>query len=433
MSATGAISAVTRRFRAQSPAMRVLLINELTVSLSFYMLYPYLAVYFTRGLGFAPWMVGFALGFRTFCQQGMMLFGGTLSDRIGYKPTIVIGLLLRAIGFVLFGLVDSLTGVLVAAACTGLAGAFFSPALRAYLATESVGKRAEVFALVNVFGQIGTFTGPLVGLALLGLNFTLVSFVAGGLFFLMTFVQWRYLPPNVRPTGEVRRPIWHDWREVFGNRAFLLFSLAMFSYFTLNNQLYISLPIEVQRRTGSDAGGTAVFVLSAIVTVLSQVRMTTWLRSHVTPARAVVLGMATMSLAFVPPLVAARLLPPDPGAVGLSLVVEFVPSLLCALLLTLGFNVVQPFGQELVALLSRERLVGTYFGCYAVVYGLGATVGNAVVGAAFDTRDAALPMLPWLLLIGAGFASALAVYALDRRNVLPSIPMPAPSTAPADG
>lgn len=423
---------IMRRFRAQSRPVQVLLLNELSLNLSFYMLYPYLAVYFTRDLGFATWMVGLTLGFRTLCQQGLMIIGGTLADRIGYKTVIIIGLALRAVGFALFGLVNSLPGVLCAAMLTGLAGAFFSPALRAYLATEAVGRRAEIFALANVFGQVGTFTGPLVGLALLGVNFTAVSLTAGGLFALLTLVQIRYLPPNVQTHTGAVRSVWQDWREVLGNRPFLLFSLSTFGYFMVYNQLYLALPIELERRTGSSAGGTAIFVLSAIITVAGQVRITATLRNRVTPATAVVIGLATMSCAFVPPLLAGMLpFAWSEGSVGAG-VMGFLPALLSGGLLTLGFIIAQPFAQEMVALLSRERLVSTYYGFFAVAHGLGATVGNAAVGAAFDigsTRTA--NPLPWVFLIVCGLGSATAIYALEQRHILPTAP--APTGAAADG
>ena len=99
-----------RQFLEQSRAVQVLLLNELTIFLSFYMLFPYLAVYFREHLGFSVWMVGLILGIRTLSQQGLTVIGGTLADRLGYKPLIIAGLGLRAAGFALFGFVDSLPG-----------------------------------------------------------------------------------------------------------------------------------------------------------------------------------------------------------------------------------------------------------------------------------------------------------------------------------
>src|SRR5688500_10295064 len=100
------------------------------------MIYPFLAVYLSRGLGLAAWMVGLTLGIRVFCQQGLAMLGGTLADHYGYKPVLISGLMLRTVGFTLFALVDNFAGILAASILTGLAGALFGPSARGYLAVE---------------------------------------------------------------------------------------------------------------------------------------------------------------------------------------------------------------------------------------------------------------------------------------------------------
>ena len=52
-------------------------------------LFPLLTVHLTRDLGFDATGVGLVLGARNLVQQGAAPLGGSLSDRIGYKPVIV--------------------------------------------------------------------------------------------------------------------------------------------------------------------------------------------------------------------------------------------------------------------------------------------------------------------------------------------------------
>jgi MFS family permease len=89
------------------------------------------------------WLVGLTLGVRNLSQQGMFLVGGSLADRLGYKPMIVAGLILRTAGLALLGLVDSVPALLVASTATGLAGALFNPAVRAYVANDAGQRRVE--------------------------------------------------------------------------------------------------------------------------------------------------------------------------------------------------------------------------------------------------------------------------------------------------
>ena len=124
-------------FRSFGWPSRMLMINQFGINLGFYMLMPYLAGYLAGPLGLAAWAIGLVLGVRNFSQQGMFIIGGTLADRLGYKPLIVSGCVLRTAGFGLLVVADSLPAVLVASAATGFAGALFNPAVRAYLAADA--------------------------------------------------------------------------------------------------------------------------------------------------------------------------------------------------------------------------------------------------------------------------------------------------------
>ncbi|WP_280503419.1 MFS transporter, partial [Nocardia farcinica] len=136
------------------------MINQFGINLGFYMLMPYLAGYLAGPLGLAAWAVGLVLGVRNFSQQGMFLIGGTLADRLGYKPLIVAGCLLRTGGFALLVFATSLPGLLVASVATGFAGALFNPAVRAYLAADTGERRVEAFAVFNIIYKAGIQAGP---------------------------------------------------------------------------------------------------------------------------------------------------------------------------------------------------------------------------------------------------------------------------------
>jgi MFS family permease len=411
-----------RQFLAQSRAVQVLLVNELTIFLSFYMLFPYLAVYFRETLGFSAWTVGLILGIRVLCQQGLNVIGGTLADRVGYKPLIIAGLALRAAGFTLFGFVGSLGGTLAAAILSGLAGALFGPALRAYLAAESPpGRRAEVFALANLAGHVGTLLGPPVGVALLALSFRWVCLAAGAIFLGLMLLQFRYLPRRVEAGIEGSHPVLSDWAEVLRNRGFLLFAGVMLASSVLQIQMYLTLPLEARRATGSDMAVGALFVLSSILAITGQVRVTAWCEARYRPPETVALGLALMTLGFAFPLADALL-----RHAGLTPVLDHAarlaglgPTLALMAFLTVGAMVASPFALAMVPRFGRDRLIATYYGFYAMAGGLGSTVGNALVGAALDAQSRpGLEGLPWGLLLALGAGAAVALRHLDRRGLL---------------
>ncbi|MBH1937306.1 MFS transporter [Streptomyces sp. AV19] len=384
--------------RGFPPAIRLLLVNQLGVNTGFYLLIPYLATHLGQDLGMSAAAVGIVLGVRNLSQQGLFILGGSAADRLGARGVIIAGCALRTVGFALFALGDGLAILLAASVLSGLAGALFNPAVRAYLAREAGERKAEAFALFNVFATAGALLGPLLGSLLLLVDFRVSALTAAALFGLLTVAQALVLPAREpSPTGG---SVLADWREVARDRRFLAFSLAMVGMFTLENQLYLLLPDGARRATGWEGAAGMLFLVGTLVNLTFQVRITAALKSRGSRVGWIGIGLLLMGTAFVPPMVAAGPL----------------PVLMSALLLYLGVMVAQPFVMELVPDFGRPELTGTYFGAFYVVSGVAAAVGNAVVGRAMDTGR---EWVPWGCCVLLGVVSAAAVGVLRRRNAVP--------------
>ena len=402
--------ATIRGFASFGRPAQVLFINQVGINIGFYMLIPYLADHLTNSAGMAVWMVGLILGVRNFSQQGMFLIGGTLADRLGYKPMIMLGCALRIVGFGLFAVSTAVPVLIAASALTGFAGALFNPAARAYLAHEEPERRVEAFAVFNVFYQTGILIGPLIGLLLLRTDFRVVCLSAAAIFALLTLLQWRHLPARAGAEADSNRPVLTDWREAFTNRAFLGFAVAMIASYAMSFQVYLGLPLEVRRVTGGESGVVALFVISAVLGMAGQMRVTAWCKSRWSPGQAMAYGLAIMGLSFVPLTAAAWF-------TGTAF--RLVPVLACASLLAIGTMMVFPFEMATIASLSGGRLIGTYYGLYNLLSGIGILAGNLLSGAAMDlARGTGVTSAPWLLLLTAGLLSAIAVRRLDRGGRL---------------
>lgn len=394
-------------------AVRLLLINQLGVNIGFYLLIPYLATHLTENLGMSAAVVGIVLGVRNLSQQGLFIIGGSASDRLGARGVIIAGCALRTVGFGLFALGDGLAVLLAASVLSGLAGALFNPAVRAYLSQEAGERKAEAFALFNVFATTGALIGPLLGSALLLVDFRTSALTAAGIFAVLTVAQALVLPARqVEPSGG---GVLGDWREVLGNRAFLAFALAMVGMFTLENQLYLLLPAGAREATGWDGAAGLVFLVGTLANLALQLRITKALKSRGDRARWIGVGLAVTGLAFLPPALGTGL-----GASGWT---AAVPVLLGALLLYLGLMIASPFVMELIPRFGRPELTGTYFGIFYVVSGVAAAVGNTVVGWAMDTGErGGHAWLPWVCCAVFGLMSAAGVGWLRRLGALPAPP-----------
>ncbi len=408
-------------FRRLSLPAKLLVINQFGINVGFYMLLPFLAAYMSDNLGYGAATIGLVLGVRNLSQQGMFLVGGTAADRLGCRPMIIVGCALRVVSFALFGLVTSLPGLFAAAVLTGLAGALFNPAVRTYLMHEAGDRRAEVFAVFNVFAHAGTLVGPLLGAALLTVDFRMVSVVACIAFTVLTVAQILVLPR--RDVEPQQKGVLGSWREVVANRRFLVFTLALSAYSGLYNQLYLTLPLEAQRVSGLTESVAVVFAVSTVIGVFGQVRITGWCRKRWTAGRSVAVGLACMGLSFVPLMLSGPLIATRPaaefGTDWPTILVACLPVILTTVLFTVGMAITNPFAMELLPIVGSERLMGTYYGFYYLVSSLVAAGVSWLVGSLLDGAvDPALRWLPWLALLVVGLAGAVGAAAMERRGLL---------------
>ena len=157
--------------------------------LGLFMIYPVFAAYASNLSGANPYLIGEALGIYGLSQGLLQIPFGLLSDRLGRKVMIVLGLILFGIGSAVAALSTSISGVIIGRALQG-SGAIGSVilALVADLTTED--NRTKAMALVGIsIGasfMIALVTGPviadfvgvsgifwlMVGLALVGIAIT---------------------------------------------------------------------------------------------------------------------------------------------------------------------------------------------------------------------------------------------------------------------
>ncbi|GGN89493.1 hypothetical protein GCM10011579_084410 [Streptomyces albiflavescens] len=154
---------------------------------------------------------------------------------------------------------------------------------------------------------------------------------------------------------------------------------------------------------------SGLFVISAAVAVVGQLRLTGWAKQRWSPVQALVRGLAAMGLAFLP----LALTPPDAAAAVLIALVVAVA------LLAAGSAVVYPFEMDTVVSLSGNRLVATHYGLYNTLSGLGITLGNLATGVLWDFADQHDALwLTWWALAATGFACAGSVAGLARSGRL---------------
>lgn len=129
---------------------------------------------------------------------------GSLSDRVGRRPVILIALLGSGLDFFAQALAPTLTWLFITRTINGISGASITVA-SAYVADVTPPeKRAAGFGMIGAAFGLGFVIGPLMGGWLGSINIRLPFYVAGGL----TLLNWLYglfvLPESL--PKETRRP-----------------------------------------------------------------------------------------------------------------------------------------------------------------------------------------------------------------------------------
>ncbi|QYA95046.1 MFS transporter [Streptomyces anulatus] len=416
---------------APTPYLRLLTVTQFAFNTGFYAVLPYLATHLGSGLGMAGWLVGLVLGLRTFSQQGLFVVGGALTDRYGPRPVVLAGCALRITGFGWLAFAGSTATVIAAVLLIGFAAALFSPAVESEAAREAVrherdtgAPRAHVLALFSAAGQAGAFIGPLLGslLLLLGGGFR-AACLAGAVVFVGVLAGHARLMPRADPVREREREQERDrdrergadraqaapgtvtraaqrgrssWRVVFTNRPFLLLCLAYSGYLVSYNQLYLSLPVEVERATGSGAALGWLFALSSLLVVVAQVPLTRFSAHRIAPRTALVTGLAVVAAGFA----AVPLTPAGPGGL--------LPGAALVVLLTLGQMLLVPAARGLVPDLVEDRQLGLATGALSSVSGIAVLAGSAATGALLD----APAPVRWAVLAAVPLAAAALAFTL---------------------
>jgi DHA1 family tetracycline resistance protein-like MFS transporter len=148
---------------------------------------------------------------------------GTLSDRFGRRPVILLSCFGLGADFLLMAVAQTLPWLLIARVFSGMFSASFTTA-NAYIADVTPPeKRAQAYGMMGAAFGVGFIIGPVIGGLLAGVSLRAPFWFAGGLALLNFLYGWFVLPESL---PKERRTPRFDWRHA--NPVGSLFMLRRF-------------------------------------------------------------------------------------------------------------------------------------------------------------------------------------------------------------
>ncbi|MDR2360247.1 MAG: MFS transporter [Oscillospiraceae bacterium] len=375
----------------QRRGLIILLIFTFFMVIGFDMIMPLIIGHYVNDIGFTATAVALALAIRQFSQQGLALVGGALADRFQIRTLIGMGVFLRAIGFSALAFANSYGLLLIAMALIGLGGVFFEMPYQAAIAVLTDEKnRSRYYSLNNTITGIAGAIGPLLGVALLRLDFKYVCFGAA-LCFLMNFgLACLIMPPIVRT--EKSFAVIPAIKKISKDRRYLLFVLTMMVFWLAASQIDITYPLRVEEIYGSTDGVGVMYMVYAVVMAVLQYLLVALMSRKFSSRQSVVIGV------FI--IAAALLLT--------AFVQNAVIFMIIVALYAVGMVIARPNQQNIAVSMADSRALGMYLGINSVAFAIGKGVGTIIGGASFDwAKESGLSNIPWYLFCGLALISML--------------------------
>jgi MFS transporter, DHA1 family, tetracycline resistance protein len=321
---------------------------------------------------------------------------GRLSDRVGRRPIILLGLLGSCVSYLVFGLANSLLVLFLSRILAGIAGANISTA-QAYIADSTPTEgRAKGMGLIGAAYGLGFIFGPAIGGILSQFGYGVPAFFASGLALCNCVAAYFLLPESLNPRSPtftsrrglnfagIHRGLRHPELRIFLG----CFFVSTFAFANLES----TFALMTQKRFGLDArhNGYLFAYIGVLITIMQGVLIGRLVRKF-GERRLLVIGLFSMIFGL-------GLLPFSPS-------LRFL--LLTLVVLTFGNGVTNPSITSLISQITGAEDQGGILGVTQSLASLARILGPAWGGFTFDRLGFQYPYVTGSIFMALAFAMSL--------------------------
>ncbi len=177
-----------------------MVINALGFGIIIPLIYP-----FAKQFGIGPQGIGFLIASFSIAQFIATPILGSLSDKYGRRPVLVICLMGTAVSFLVFASAINAAMLFAARILDGITGGSISVAQAVIADSTSPAERAKAFGLLGASFSFGFLIGPAIGGLLSTINMAAPFYFAAALAALGAFITWFFLKESNKRVGDVSK------------------------------------------------------------------------------------------------------------------------------------------------------------------------------------------------------------------------------------
>lgn len=375
---------------------------------------PFLALFLVRERGFDAAEAGRIVALYGLGVMVAGPLGGTLADRLGRRPTMLLGLVTGALSVAALALTRAPLALAALAFVNGATGEIYRPAMNAVVAdVVAPAERTRAYGLVYWAINMGWS----IGLSVAGLfaerHIAWLFFVDATTSLAFAAVL-AFTVPETRPAGVEPAPALAGLAQVFHDRVFVVFLVLALGGLMVFTQFQLAAPLDMAAHGVGPAGFAWLMALNGVGVVLLQPLLGARLRRY-DPSRALAVSVLLLGVGF------------GVNALGGSLPLYVFGVMLWTVGEVIGF----PVANAMVADLSPASLRGRYQGAYSMSWGVAFSL-SPLIGGEVMSRYGGRTLWTGTLAVGVLLAAGHLAAGPARRRRL-ATERRATSSGPAPG